>query len=257
MNLKQALASLQPNQDNHWTSDGLPRVDAVSEILGAPTDRRQITAVAPMLTRGSATPVGTPEHEKEKEDADKAPVAPDNPCEPDKPDPVPETEEAAPGTVEPTDPERVPDEAQSVAFVKIEDDVVGMKPTDVLASIELIDRSIAEFGRQAGILCHRRESIATRLKDIGRRSAMLSAHRNRLSVKTGHDERDRIKRYQKSAQKAREEKAARARKFLESGTTAEDVRAQLQVASPIDAAMKQRKPSRGGVRPVYPKMMGV
>lgn len=51
MQLLEALMLVDPNDDNSWTSEALPRVEAVEKILGAPVTRAQITAAAPQFTR--------------------------------------------------------------------------------------------------------------------------------------------------------------------------------------------------------------
>lgn len=56
-----ALAKLDPKNDNHWTSDGLPRIDTVKMLAGDPTlTRESITAEMPNFSRqtaGAAAPV--------------------------------------------------------------------------------------------------------------------------------------------------------------------------------------------------------
>jgi TolA-binding protein len=50
----QALGLLDPTNDDHWTEDGLPRVDVVKELTGLKDIKRgDITGLAPELTRDS------------------------------------------------------------------------------------------------------------------------------------------------------------------------------------------------------------
>ena len=50
-----ALAKLDPTNDNHWTSDGLPRIDTVKMLAGDPTlTRETITAEMPNFSRQTA-----------------------------------------------------------------------------------------------------------------------------------------------------------------------------------------------------------
>ncbi len=50
-----ALAKLDPANDNHWTADGAPRIEAVRMISGDQTiSRDDITQAAPMFTRSNA-----------------------------------------------------------------------------------------------------------------------------------------------------------------------------------------------------------
>lgn len=50
--LEDALLSLSPDNDEHWTEDGLPRVDVVVELSGVQVRRADIEALAPDLRRG-------------------------------------------------------------------------------------------------------------------------------------------------------------------------------------------------------------
>lgn len=74
MPLASALAALDPADDSHWTSAGLPSVAAVSDIVGAPVSRADIETVAPDLKRdGAADPAIDP--------APAAPVEPQPPAD--------------------------------------------------------------------------------------------------------------------------------------------------------------------------------
>lgn len=56
MSLLAALAQLDPSNDNHWTGEGLPRLDTVKFMTGDSTVTREaVTQAAPGLTR--ATPL--------------------------------------------------------------------------------------------------------------------------------------------------------------------------------------------------------
>jgi hypothetical protein len=51
MNILEALSALDTDNDDDWTKDGLPKTDAVSEVVGEKVTREQITEVAPLFTR--------------------------------------------------------------------------------------------------------------------------------------------------------------------------------------------------------------
>lgn len=56
MELSEALAQLDPANDEQWTADGLPKVDAVADLVGnAELKRADITAAAPDFNREAAT----------------------------------------------------------------------------------------------------------------------------------------------------------------------------------------------------------
>lgn len=52
--IKDALAKLDPQNDNHWTSDGLPRIDTIRMFASDPSISRElITAEAPDFSRSN------------------------------------------------------------------------------------------------------------------------------------------------------------------------------------------------------------
>lgn len=69
MEIKDALAKLDPANPNHWTDDGLPRMETVKFLSGnASLTREQVTTAAPEFNReaalaaqqGAGTPAATP-----------------------------------------------------------------------------------------------------------------------------------------------------------------------------------------------------
>ncbi|UZT28680.1 hypothetical protein pD_gene0073 [Vibrio phage 033B] len=53
--LLEALGKLDPTNEDHWTADGLPRIDPLSEMVGIAVQRQSVTAVAPEFTRSNPT----------------------------------------------------------------------------------------------------------------------------------------------------------------------------------------------------------
>lgn len=53
MDIKQALKQLNPKLNAHWTSDGAPRLEIVSEFLGVNVTREQVIKADPFFTRES------------------------------------------------------------------------------------------------------------------------------------------------------------------------------------------------------------
>ena len=51
MDIVEALRQLDEMNDDHWTSDGAPAVEAVRSILGRSASRQEITAAAPLFSR--------------------------------------------------------------------------------------------------------------------------------------------------------------------------------------------------------------
>ena len=70
----EALLGLSPGNDEHWTADGLPRLDAVENLLGASVTRKQLTNAAPDFNRAMAQSVvdeATSQGDTEQPDTDK------------------------------------------------------------------------------------------------------------------------------------------------------------------------------------------
>ena len=62
MDIREALATLDTLDDEVWTSEGLPKIEAVKELLGRPITRQEIVDAAPKFTRQN------PELDSEPED---------------------------------------------------------------------------------------------------------------------------------------------------------------------------------------------
>lgn len=60
MNIKEALETLDVLDDDLWTSDGLPKVSVVADLVGHELTRQQITDAAPHFTRASTTILEAP-----------------------------------------------------------------------------------------------------------------------------------------------------------------------------------------------------
>ncbi|QQM14065.1 hypothetical protein pVco14_015 [Vibrio phage pVco-14] len=51
--LIEVLGQLDPTKDEHWTQDGVARLDVVSELVGSQVTRAQIQEVAPKFSRAN------------------------------------------------------------------------------------------------------------------------------------------------------------------------------------------------------------
>ena len=87
----EALLGLSPDNDEHWTADGLPRLDAVENLLGASVTRKQLTNAAPDFNRAMAQSVvdeaasqgDTEPSGADKTEPDADPQSPEDPGETD------------------------------------------------------------------------------------------------------------------------------------------------------------------------------
>ena len=69
MDIKQALKELNFENDEHWTSDGLPKISAVQELIGTEPTRQQITQADPEFNRQSLANQGYEEDADTSSDA--------------------------------------------------------------------------------------------------------------------------------------------------------------------------------------------
>ena len=53
VSLGDALLALDVSNDNHWTAEGLPRVETIQALTGESTDRKKISAFAPAFNRSN------------------------------------------------------------------------------------------------------------------------------------------------------------------------------------------------------------
>ncbi len=223
--IRAALQQLDVQNDDHWTDDGLPKVEAVKAIAGREVTRQQITDAWTEFNRGSAPSL----HVEVKKP----------PKEPERPIGL--------------------EHIHPAAYVEIEDDVVGRPTTEVFADPALVNRAIGEFNRQNLELVRRRQAIIDRIQYIARQTARLEKCKAMMKARgiiPKDDNMQGIKDYLDRQKEARVQKADRAKKFVEAGTTAQDVAAQLSSKAPIDAALAGRKAKPGAARPQYPKASG-
>lgn len=60
--IRQALALLDPSNDDHWTSQGLPSMEVVNGLVdGEPVTRAQLNRYAPGFSRSTAGPTEAPD----------------------------------------------------------------------------------------------------------------------------------------------------------------------------------------------------
>lgn len=67
MEIRAALSQLDEFNDDHWTGDGMPKTDKVSELVGQKITRKQILDAAPHFTRNNLDLGDGEENEEEEE----------------------------------------------------------------------------------------------------------------------------------------------------------------------------------------------
>ncbi len=210
--IKQALAKLDVNNDNHWTAEGQPRIDTVKMLASDQTiTRDDITKASPEFTRESATAALA-----------QAPAA--------------QTGQGSDGAGanEPqanAQPPAIQDTPAIVVPVNL--DEFDQAIEDAKADLDELKEHRAKFD----------EELAKRTK------AYDDAVDAKVKAGAGETVTNAIQGYHASQQRLLEARANRGKVLQENGITAKDLTALLPGRSPIDAAMG-RKTARGTSRPV-------
>lgn len=217
-----ALAKLDPANPNHWTDDGLPRMDTVKILSGDPSlTREQVTTAAPEFNReaalaalqGASPAAATP-----------APAATDAaPAAPVQAAPV---ADAAPSPPTPDLPNLEP-----TPLAEVSNDQLTLENQITEAKLDLSDAL-----NEVTLAKERVEQAQNTVADL---EAKL--------VENGGGPQNVIGDYLSRQRANLEDRAARKYLIKDSGLDLKQLAKDLK--SPIDAAM-ERKTGRGGRRPV-------
>lgn len=251
MNITEALALLDHENDDHWTTEGLPRMDAIVDLTGdASIKRKDVTDAAPEFNRESAAAVAeeldedvdeTVEEEEERElDED----------ETEEEEPEDELVESDDDASEEHEQEEEAALGEGVSIFELETRVVLNSYDYCLQGLKEIELLITSKVRE-------KEAIQEELEQLNAKNEMLKRAiilHEREGAGGGKD--TSVQDYLRRSAESRAEKAQRALKFIESGTTAKDVAAQLTTKSKLDQAMGRRKPAPGSVRPATRTLIG-
>lgn len=259
-----ALAMLDPEVDDHWTNDGQPLVDAVSAILARPVQRKEIAASAPTFNRETAAtyfafdamapapaptpPTRPPGPHTKPPVASGAPQAPSFEPQPE-PEQAPEEEPGWGSKEEPVEGDG--DRAEPEESIDLEA-ALKMPASTILGSPKLAQQVLEQIGKKVTSLGKLREEAFAEMTRLGKISEALTRVIERTKVHDPNEAMRDIRAYLERQHQAREARAARARTFIEAGTSAKDVAAAIQGRAPIDAAMARRTGIGRGGRPAHP-----
>ena len=204
--ITEALGKLDPVNDNHWTSDGLPRIDTVRMFASDPSlSRELITSEAPDFSRSNPVLPGT------------EPTAP-----------VGTNVVAAPvvAPAEPAQTETASVPVGETAFVKF----LTAEDYDILIGE-------AQTKLQEAINVRNDAQIAVNVAQNNMDDLINEKHAAGPSDSTAQT----IQGYLLSQQKDLAERGRRAKVLQESGVTLRDIQALIPQASPLDQAIASRK----------------
>lgn len=204
----EALALLEVENDEHWTADGLPRVDVVTGLLGEEVSRKQITEAALEFSRENTTLPGIGEGVTVTE--------PDPPKEPENVD-TPGSEEPKVEEVEsetPVEPEEEIDEETAEALEEIDKKNARIDEIDAwIKSLEVEKKEL-------------RDEIYNLRDSLGLVLTPSSPRENQVNIQKAIA----------ASRATRQERAARVKKVMAALAPGD-----LDPRSPLDAAMGHKR----------------
>ena len=218
MDIIEALRKLDVDNDNHWTSDGLPRLDTVKMIASNPSiSRMDIDAVAAGFNRSNAD-TWQPVKSEPQETGETNPTANDQPPTTEDVQKPVEQPQAGSGDGQPTKQDDTQTE-QGVSLEELE--------TALEAAVARSDKS-----RQAKAAAEAefREAIAA--EDAAREAVRAAQPKE--------EQGNVIQAYLQAQIKANQERAEIAARLAEAGITVNSVGA-VQFASKLDEALAKSK----------------
>ncbi len=241
MDIKEALSQLDPLNDDHWTSDGAPRMDAIEAIVGDKSiTRKDVVNAAPDFTREKA---GRPSEDDDQSEAQ------ENSGEQEQQQPNPDDEQG--GANDQQDPDldeqdqdeqdqddapelEIPTGLSEAEFFRW---MLTVHPDNLLELEETLKDQINQIA----------QGIEQAKEVMARTRRAATATRQRISqVVPGSSNQEAIGDFIKAQAAARAAKVARRNEILK-GVKPDE----LDPRAPIDAAMA-RKTKRGTQRPVRP-----
>lgn len=236
-----ALSQLDPLDDDHWTSDGAPRMDAIEAIVGDKSiTRKDIVNAAPDFNREKAgqapdedeEQTGSEAQENQEQSSGEQQPNPDNEQEQQQPNPDDEDEDE--GEFEERAELEIPTGQTEAEFIQwmLKLDAEDLETLEVTLKDQI--NQLAQGIEQA------KELI------IKTRRAVTATRQRIEQIVPGSTNQDAISDFIKAQTAARAAKVARRNEILR-GVKPDE----LDPRAPIDAAMA-RKTKRGTQRPVRP-----
>lgn len=206
-----ALAKLDPANDNHWTSDGLPRIDTVRMLAADQTlSRELITAEAPDFSRSNAAPVVVA-----------APLTP-----------------AVVAATVAAVAQAVAEPVAAVAAV-VEPELVATTGEATVLSAADYDLLIEQAQKALQEAINVRNAAQTDVEVA--QNELDSIINEKHDAGAGTSTADTIQGYLASQQSDLTERGRRAKVLQESGVTLRDIQALIPQASPLDQALTSKK----------------
>lgn len=242
MDILEALAALDVSNDEQWTTDGLPKVDAVASLVGNDKLKRSdILEASPDFNRDVAkaaveSDVIVLKNQSGTVITGDEEVAGPTPNYGDDAEEVKDVEARDETSRE--EKETAPKECEA------SQDQVEPKPLidQLQDAFNEANTELNEVSKQAAILTEQRKVLESK-------TSYLGGQLDRVKKATGA-EQSAIQAYLRTNARIKQEKAAVRQKLIDSGLT-EVLKA--VAPTPLDVALKQRKPLPSNVRREYPR----
>ncbi len=233
LQIKDALARLDAANDEHWTADGMPRMDVMEELVGTSITRKDVTDALPDFSRA-----GIQAAQGGQEQASPAPKG-----------------EAG----ETTEPAAEEAEADADELADLAEEMVADEhdPFDILrtnmAQILKTEEGMLGFRSDAStimaIWAAEKKELDDKISALGRASQIVDRLLTRIANNKPQSDTAHIRAYLARQREVREARAKRTLAFLAHGVDPKELAKVLQGKSQLDAALGLRKPAPGSTRP--------
>lgn len=251
MNIAEALKELNPTNDEHWTADGLPRMDVVEGLIGDKSiTRADVTNTQPDFNRAAAvspdageeaalTPGAKADENIDHDYGDDAGAGFND-------------EHTPSSTPEPEAEFEISDDPEAISKMVLNElnlqSDVELKKLSKDELEEERDRLATEMIKSQGVMEQAKkiaDTLANAVNSLNRRIDVLQ------KADPNHSTAG-IRAYLKQQNANRLARARGLTKFIDlTGIHPKDVASATDTKAPIDRAMNARKPARGSVRPNY------
>jgi hypothetical protein len=232
-----ALLKLDVQNNNHWTADGLPRLDTVRMLASDQTlTREQVAVAAPGFSRATATGYTAPSAEQQAPQMQ----SPQGSTEQQQ-SAAPAAPHAAPSTEQGPSSLGKPDDIDAGQAQQPTMEAVGTGATDEILALQ------AELAEQEELVREIRRHKAKVDAEFDKARKREDELRMKLeSLRPNDNTTHAIQDYLASQRKVLEQRAARQQMIKDSGISLKELASGLR--SPLDSAMARRT-GRGNQRP--------
>ncbi len=249
LQIQAALAKLDAANDEHWTADGMPRMDVMEELVGESITRKDVTDALPDFSRAKVQAAQDGQEEassaSEGEAEETAKLAAEGAGA--------DAEDANTGEIADVSPEDAADLANLAEEMAADEHdpfaILRMNMAQILKTEEGMLEFRSDASTIMAIWSAEKKELDDKVMALGRASQMVDRLLTRIENSKPQSDTADIRAYLASQQKARAARAKRTLAFLEHGVNPAELAKALQGKSQLDVALGLRKPAPGSTRP--------